>query len=189
MNDSPQAYKPSMKDRIQWKINDMKRLFEINVMHKLIMFLGGVPADFSGNIQKHAKRELPGLKPGADKMDKLMADQLLQLLAVFSSHGHSGASAPFAIRMFEKLANYQPLGPLTGDDDEWTSVNDFGDDMKYQNLRASHVFKGSDGRAYDINGKVFRDPDGNCYTSGDSRVYIEFPYTPVKEYVDVPADD
>ena len=57
-----------------------------------------------------------------------------------------------------------------------------------QNHRCSHVFKGPDGRAYDINGRIFCESNGCCYTSRDCRVYIEFPYTPKCEYVDVPSE-
>ena len=57
--------------------------------------------------------------------------------------------------------------------------------MKWQNNRASHVFKCSDGQAYDIEGKIFRDKAGHCYTNRDSRVDVTFPYTPKREYVDV----
>jgi hypothetical protein len=86
---------------------------------------------------------------------------------------------------------YEPLGPLTGEDWEWTEL-DYGDDMKYQNKRCGHVFKGADGRAYDSEGKIFYDWYTNDagerykshFTSKDSRVYIEFPYTPVREYVE-----
>ena len=140
-----------------------------------------VKQESESNYIANAKRELPGFRDGADEMDKLMGEQILELLAVFSTHGHSGFSAPIAISIFENLANHKPLGPLTGEDSEWSDV---GDGM-HQNIRASHVFKDGDGKAYDINGKVFRDPNGCCYTNRDSRVYVDFPYAPKTEYVDV----
>lgn len=61
--------------------------------------------------------------------------------------------------------------------------------MTHQNKRCSHVFKDKDGNAYDIDGKVFREPDGCCFTSKDSFVPVTFPYTPKTEYVDVPKDE
>jgi hypothetical protein len=85
-----------------------------------------------------------------------------------------------AISLFEKVARFEPLTPLTGDDDEWMEV---GDGM-FQNIRCSHVFKNKDG-AYDIDGRIFREPNGSCYTNGKSRVPVTFPYTPSREYVDV----
>ncbi len=61
-------------------------------------------------------------------------------------------------------------------------------DGMWQNKRCFRVFKDSkDGPVYDIEGKVFREPDGACFTNGDSRVAVVFPYTPTREYVDVPA--
>jgi hypothetical protein len=125
-----------------------------------------------------------------DDMQELMCTQVLELLEMFSEHGHSGSSAPYAIEIFTKLAKFEPLVPLSGEDHEWTKL-DYHDDIKYQNKRCSRVFKGSDNRAYDIDGKVFwewfTDENGEkfktYYTSRDSRIYIEFPYTPKKEYV------
>lgn len=125
-----------------------------------------------------AEREL--LAAGYEPLDKIQQN-VLELLEVFVRQGHSGFSAPFAVEMFRKLALHEPLVPLSGADDEW---NDIGDGM-FQNNRCSHVFKDADGRAYDIDGRVFRDPNGCCYTSRDSLVYVTFPYTPTKEYVDV----
>ena len=55
----------------------------------------------------------------------------------------------------------------------------------------SHVFKDKEG-SYDIDGKVFYDwytgDDGekykSYYTCKESRVKVEFPYTPKTEYVE-----
>ena len=132
---------------------------------------------------EHAKREFQAagydLSDTEDGPNKWMIDNVLQLLEVFSEQGHSGSSAPFALGYFEKLAKFEPLVPLTGEDFEWVEVSD----GIYQNNRCSHVFK-ENGVAYDIDGKVFRDPDGSCWTSSESRVDVEFPYTPKTEYVD-----
>lgn len=136
-----------------------------------------------------------------DDMQELLCTQVLELLELFSTHGHSGTTAQYAINLFEKLAKFEPLAPLTGEDWEWGEL-DYSDDMQYQNKRCSHVFKDSDGRAYDTQGKVFwewaerpLDEDEEDYpgvskfkshfTSGDSRVYIDFPYTPVSEYIEI----
>ena len=73
---------------------------------------------------------------------------------------------------------------MTGAPEEWVKVGP----GVFQNRRCSHVFK-EDGRTYDSEGRGFREPDGTCYTSFESRVPIEFPYTPERTYVDVDADD
>lgn len=131
---------------------------------------------------KHAESELPA---SDDEMQKLMNDQIKEMVLVFSTHGHSGFSAGYAIRMLELILRFKPIGPLTGEPDEWIEVGD----GVFQNRRYGSVFKQADrfnGQAYDIDGKVFREPSGVCYTSSESKVPITFPYTPTTEYVDVP---
>lgn len=137
-----------------------------------------------GNLLDHAERELP--PPGDDEMQALMNAQLKELVLVFSTHGHSGFSASWARQCLDKLLAYQPLRPLTGEPDEWCEVGD----GVFQNRRCSHVFKQADrfdGQAYDLNGRVFREPSGACYTGRDSMVPVTFPYTPATVYVDVPG--
>lgn len=140
----------------------------------------------------HAKREfraagyIPLDQPQEDGPNKWIQENVLELLEVCGKQGHSGFSASYCIDMFKKLASYEPLVPLSGDDDEW---NEVGDGV-FQNNRCSHVFKQADrfdGQAYDIDGRIFREPNGCCYTSRDSCVPVTFPYTPKREYVDVPS--
>lgn len=139
----------------------------------------------------HALREFraagytPLDQPQEDGPNKWMQESVLELIRVFSKQGHSGMSAGYCIEMFCKLAKFEPLVPLQGTDDEWNEVSD----EIWQNNRCSHVFKGADGRAYDINGRIFREPNGCCYTGYGSRVYVTFPYVPTSEYVDVPGDE
>ena len=85
-----------------------------------------------------------------DEMQGMICEHVLKMLQVFSDEGHSGVSAPYAIKVFSRLAMFEPLAPLTGEDWEW---HDTG--HNYQNKRASHVFKDYDGNCYDIDGKVF----------------------------------
>lgn len=145
-----------------------------------------------GNTVRHAEREflaagyIPLDQEQEDGPNKWIQENVLELLEVFSRQGHSGFSAPYAVDVFRKLAMHEPLVPLSGADDEW---NEVGEGV-FQNNRCSHVFKDKDrfnGQAYDINGRIFREPDGACYTSGDSCVPVTFPYTPKREYVDVDA--
>lgn len=117
-----------------------------------------------------------------DEMQLSMQQCIADLLCVFSSQGHSGTSAPYCARHFHEIANFKPISPLTGEDNEWMEIGE----NCYQNRRCSHVFKDETG-TYDIYGKVFREPNGCCFNSSEGHVYIEFPYTPKTEYVDVPA--
>jgi hypothetical protein len=148
-----------------------------------------------GNLLSHARRELKaaGMDPDgpADSINTYMAKGTLDLLRVFSEQGHSGASAPFAIKLFATLAAFEPWGPIRGTEDEWMHVGNGGADGRemYQNTRCSRVFRNSkDGPAYDVEGIVFRDPDGCCVTTRGSAVLVDFPYTPKTVYVDRDAD-
>ena len=127
-----------------------------------------------------------------DEMQHFMCDQIIELLTTFGEQGHSGSSAPYAIELFSKLAKFEPLVPLTGEDCEWNDT----DHGVLQNNRCSHVFKDIEtGECYDINGKVFWEwckPYDGCepfepyksyYTCRESRVTVTFPYTPKREYV------
>lgn len=140
------------------------------------------------NLIEYAKREFLALgyksiDEAEDGPDKWIQQNVLELLRVFSEQGHSGSSAPYCIGVFEKLAMYEPLGPLTGEDNEWHEASA----GVFQNKRCFHVFKQADrfdGQAYDLNGRIFRKNDSS-YTNEDSMVPVTFPYTPMVEYVDV----
>lgn len=126
-----------------------------------------------------------------DEMQEAICNHVLKLLEVFNEEGHSGSSAPYAINMFEKLAKFEPIAPLTGEDWEWSDVSGMnGGKTWYQNKRCGHIFKDDTG-AYDSSGKVFYDwyiddETGerykSYYTSSDSRVYVTFPYSPTTVY-------
>lgn len=162
------------------------------------------------NLNQHAIMEFKAAgwldETGAykDEMQAAICEHVLQLLRVFSDEGHSGTSAPYAIDLFKRLAAFEPLVPLTGEDWEWAEFQD----GVFQNKRCSHVFKQADrfnGQAYDINGIVFyewnerpldEDEAGfpgtrrfkSHYTNRDSCVPITFPYTPKTEYREMPAE-
>ena len=127
-----------------------------------------------------------------DDMQEMICKHVLKLLKVFSGEGHSGTSAPYAISLFEKLAKFEPVAPLTGEDWEWTDISEYGpghNGILYQNKRCGHVFKDKDG-PYDIDGIVFYenivDESGitfkSYFTNRESRVPVTFPYTPKTEY-------
>lgn len=135
------------------------------------------------NLKDFARAELERAKMFGEDGDfygGIMGDVVMKLIDVFADQGHSGMSAEMAVSLFERLARFEPISPLTGEDDEWIEV---GDGM-FQNRRCSHVFK-QNGEAYDSEGRVFREPNGSCYTSKNSRVPVTFPYTPNRVYVDV----
>jgi hypothetical protein len=138
------------------------------------------------NLVAHAERELEFMKTG-DEMNEMMRTGLLDIVKLFSEQGHSGFSASYAVNHLEKLLRFEPVGPLRGTDDEWL-IHDHDEHCYAQNKRCGRVFKDKDGRAYDIDAVVFREPSGSCFTSRSSRQYVTFPYTPRTVYADVPLD-
>lgn len=135
------------------------------------------------NLRSHAENEMAIAWPEQCDMQDAVKRCVDEILIVFSSQQHSGSSAPYVIGVAERLMRFQTLSPLNGTDDEWMNV---GDGI-YQNKRCGRVFKdGADGQAYDIDGYVFREASGCCYTNRDSRRYVTFPYMPNTEYIDVP---
>lgn len=139
------------------------------------------------NLIEHAKAEFKaaGYKPAhleEGGPNKWIQENILELLTIFSKQGHSGMSASYCISLFAKLANFEPLTPLTGEDDEWEKVGQ----GCFQNKRCSRVFKDlTDGKeqAYDLYGKVFVSAGGSTYTNSKSRVTVTFPYIPTTQYV------
>lgn len=135
-----------------------------------------------GGYLEHAEREMP---PTDDEFGAALRSDVRELLTVLATQGHSEQSVHYVVGVFQKLALFEPLGPLTGEEHEW---NEVGPGV-FQNKRCSSVFKQADrfdGQAYDIRGVVFREPSGACYTNSQSRVPIVFPYIPKTQYVDVP---
>lgn len=138
-----------------------------------------------GNLTSHARRELKaaGLFKKESDYNGMIGTDVMELVEAFAKQEHSGFSAPLVLDIFAKVAAFEPLGPLTGEDDEWVAVTE----GRWQNNRCSHVFKEAGG-AYDIEGKIFREPNGSCTQRAESHVPVTFPYTPKTEYVDAPVE-
>jgi len=99
--------------------------------------------------------EVEFLKIGfsADKEpDKWIIEGLTSLLEVFSNQGHSGFSAPYAIRLFEKMSKlesldlvkqefikmgYKPIEELKDDIDKWIQEGTIELFQKFQEVRNS----------------------------------------------------
>ena len=118
-----------------------------------------------------------------DEMQEMICTHVLKLLDVFHDEGHSGSSAPYTINMFKRLASFEPIAPVTGEDWEWVDVEDRMGSTLWQNKRCSSIFKDKDG-AYDTEGIVFwewyKNDEGEMrktyFTSSASRVPVTFPY-------------
>jgi hypothetical protein len=158
------------------------------------------------NYESHAWREFRAAgwvdenNKFNDEMQEAICTNVLKMLEIFADEGHSGSSAPYAINLFEKIASFKPLSPLTGEDWEWHDVSDYGgrdDGPVFQNKRSGNVFKDNNG-AYDIQGIVWYDwytdeetgeKRKSHFTNYKSRVAVTFPYTPKTEYKEWVEDE
>lgn len=170
---------PAWRD-IRYALAERLRQWRLRRVYRLLDKIEG-----ESNIVAHVRREVPGCDE--DDMQDMMRAHLIRMGQLFATEEHSGFSAAYAVSALEKLLRFEPLGPLTGEPEEWQEVYQEDDGTSvYQNTRCSHVFM-SRGKAYDIDARIFREPSGACYTSSKSRVAVTFPYVPKTEYVDVEA--
>ncbi len=131
-------------------------------------------------LVEHARTELEraGFFKEDGAYDGMIGPAVMVMIEDFAKEGHSGMSASICSGLFDKLSRYKPLGPLTGERDEWNETSR----GVLQNKRCSHVFKEGT-RAYDIQGTVFRERNGGCFTGYGSRTYVTFPYQPKSKTV------
>lgn len=106
---------------------------------------------------EHAKYELNLLLQKCEdeeelRMQKVMNDDILEIIEVFAKQGHSGMSANYAIRIITKLLKYEPILPLTLKDDEFVEIAN----GVFQNKRDFRIFKQKDrfdGKPYNVDTK------------------------------------
>lgn len=137
------------------------------------------------SLIEHARRELKvsGLSDKDSDYNGMISEAVIELIEVFSKQDHSGTSADITISVFNDLARYKPIHPLTGEDSEWNNISEsMGGNVTHQNNRCSRVFKDANG-CYDIEGIVWKDWYGpGRFTNGRSHVPVKFPYSPKTVY-------
>lgn len=177
MNETCVGVEPkfSLFQLIHWKIQSVKWFISVKSVNLALAFIRWMNRD--SNYIKHANREFDIMYAGMSKEDlegpnTWVRENMMDLLSVLGTQGHSGGSIGYCLEMFQCLAKFKCIAPLTGEDNEWIECGP----GVWQNRRMSTVFKEADGKAYNIDGYVFRDPDGMYYTNGDSRKPIEFPW-------------
>lgn len=112
-------------------------------------------------LVNHVRREV-------GMVDTDVMQNLVDVTRVFCLEGYSGA-APIAISMLSKALAWEPVSPLTGNDDEWNNVSDVSDRPLWQNKRFGRVFKEEYGTCFDARGIVFIDDSGACWTNRNEK--------------------
>ena len=140
--------------------------------------------DTKGNFVSYAETELrlAGLyNDDAVYGSGNLANAVMRLAKIHCIEGHSGGSHGITMQLFDRVANFRPLEPLTGKDDEWMET--FPRTTALQNKRYSSIFKEIEtGKTYRIDAKAFKEPNGAIYTSAKSFGPVSFPWswTPTK---------
>lgn len=69
---------------------------------------------------------------------------IVELMKVFAAQGHSGGSAMRTLELFNHLAKFKTLSPITSDPTEWMEVGD----LTWQNKRQSDYFSSDGGKTW-----------------------------------------
>jgi hypothetical protein len=138
------------------------------------------------SLIQHVEAELEHVPD--DVATPRMKAAIVELAAATVDTYDSGGSAPYgaaiAADLFRRAFLYEPLTPLTGDDDEWIPIDadTFGEAGVCQNRRDGRIFRYADGSAYALDQVVWTDKfrGGPGYTGWDSARRITFPWTPTE---------
>lgn len=196
-NDQALAYKePSLIKRIVWRLGRLfKRIRGDYRPEKSSMYLW-------------AKSELDRLivgceeKEGKDglEMQKAITKDILDIVKVFCTQGHSGMSAEYTLSKIKRLLDWKPITALTGEESEWGELRNFNGKATQQNSRCSAVFRENEDNstAHYIYGRVYSDNGGHSWFTGNhkdgvvqSSIPVTFPfYVPDKpEYIYLNGED
>ena len=125
--------------------------------------------------------------PEATREEEMVGRDVAQLLEVFQSQGHSGASSGLVAEIFYRLVRGEVLTPLTGIPEEWMDVSEAsGGSPCFQNKRCFAVFAEDENgkNAYNIQGRIFVNKHGAAFSAGKfSSTPVTFPCMPVTEYI------
>lgn len=110
----------------------------------------------NSNYIKHARKEFKiAWSNEDDEMQNFMCKQVIELLSVLATHGDSGFSINYKLNLFQNVAKFKTIAPLTFKDDE------FGEPYCLegirQNKRNSGVFMDKDGRFYYVDDFICRE--------------------------------
>lgn len=131
------------------------------------------------SVVEFAKSELERLVENNDEMQIIMNNNIIEVLEVLSKQGHTGFSINYLMGTLNRLVDFKPISPLTGEDDEWNDVSEMCGSNTQQNKRCPAVFRNDNDNstARYQEGKVFTEDGGETwFTSSDSSIPITFPF-------------
>ena len=154
-------YSPSVWRRfLGWKSQQAYYLKErvIRFLLNLAFKLHGK----GGNLVRHAESEMrfAGLYDEAADYGGMLPQAVLDLVYVHSMQGHSGFSHKMVLQIFNKVADFKTLTPLTDNPDEW--------------LHHDHTVAGHDCWQSKRMGSCFSTDGGKSYYDIDDPEYVHF---------------
>lgn len=106
------------------------------------------------NLVEHAEKEMrkAGLYSADSDYSGMIPDAVMALVKPFAEARHSGSSAMLTLEIFNRVARFKTLSPVTNDPEEWMEI---GRDMLppaqkdlWQNRRDSSCFSEDGGKTY-----------------------------------------
>lgn len=95
------------------------------------------------NLEKHAEFEMrrAGLYDKDADYGGMIPESVIKMVKVLCEGGHSGGSHYLTMKIFNRVANFKTLTPITSDLSEWMEVGrGITDKMVRQNKRQSSAF-------------------------------------------------
>lgn len=131
------AGKPTAKDKKEANVSEQKKTKPVFSPEESLLVA-------------HARRELDlaGINDKDSDYGGLLASAALELIGTFAAQGHSGTSAEITTEIFNKLARFETLSPLTTDPDEWQSVSEMSGYPLWQSKRSPAHFSKDGGRTF-----------------------------------------
>lgn len=102
------------------------------------------------SLVTHAKEELTraGLFDKDSDYEGMIGEAVLELVEKFAEQGHSGFSAHLTLEVFQRIASFKTLTPITCDPSEWVDVSEMSGYQVWQNRRQSSCFSEDGGKTY-----------------------------------------
>lgn len=187
--DSAVAYNPSLYQEFKWKLQTLGYMRDQYLTSFAMKIIRWVTRD--SNYIKHANREFDAIykdlpKEELDGPNTWIRENIIDLLAVLGTQGHSGGSIGYALSRFTQLAKFKALSPIIDVPETWGECYHVGpeEQQNFQCRRMSSVFKevSKDGtiRYTDIDSVVYQEEGTDYYFTRGSTddTVITMPYIP-----------